>query len=272
MPSSRWGFSFNQDLENSLDTEATVNTLIEGIGAAQGIAIGRAIILDRRRINTPKAHIGAAGIDAEIQRLQTAVSTSVAQLKTLRERVSAVHGGDHIQILEAHELMLQDDMLLKFAEEQISEQRINAEWALTKGLENIKEFFNKLDSDYFRERRSDVEFVGEHILRNLTGQHSKTLIDLINQTTEDSILVSHTLSPSETIQLHNSRIVGFCTVAGTKTAHTAIVARSLEIPAVVGAIGLHEAVGVGDQLLINGDTGEIIVAPSISGFVVRGVS
>jgi phosphotransferase system enzyme I (PtsI) len=257
-----WVNSLNPGLESSLTRKTTASTIIQGIGAAQGIAIGRAIILDRRRVHTPKAHIATNNVQAEIARLQSAVSASVLQLKSLRERVSLVHGGEHIQILEAHELMLQDDMLLTFAEEQIAEQEINAEWALMKALENIKKFFNELDNEYFRERRSDVEFVGEHILRNLTGQHSKTLADLIAQSTKDSILVSHTLSPSETIQLHNSQIVGFCMVAGTKTAHTSIVARSLEIPAVVGAVGLHQNVGVGDQLLLNGDTGEIIVSPS----------
>ena len=242
--------------------DSVSSVVLQGSDASPGVVVGRAIILDRRRTNTPHAHIEATEIDHEIDRLQKAVQKSLKQIRNLRTRVESTHGGEHIQILEAHELMLQDDMLVQQAIEHIAEKNINAEWALQKALESLKEFFNELDSEYFKERRSDVEFVGDHILRNLAEQESSSLMDLIDQARGDSILVSHSLSPAEAIQLHGTTIVGFCTVAGTKTAHTSIVARSLEIPSVVGVVGLHESIGAGDTLLLDGKSGEIIVHPT----------
>ena len=236
--------------------------MIRGIGASPGIAVGRALLLDRRRVTFPKIHVARKDIPREIERFQESIATSVHQIQQLRKHVADTHGGEHLKILEAHELMLQDALLVQGTKDLITSDEINAEWALKRMLASIKEFFNKLEDDYFRERRSDVEFVGDRIMRNLTGQPSESLMELVAQLKEPAILVAHSLSPADTIQLRGTHIAAFCTNDGTKTAHTAIVARSLEIPAVVGVTGIAELIGVGDMLVVDGDAGEICLRPT----------
>ena len=236
--------------------------VVKGVGALTGIAIGKAVLLDRRRVTFHKIRVPAAQYDSEIERLRGAIDASVAQLRALRQQVADTHGGDHVEILDAHELMLKDDMLVSGTIQLIREEGLNAEWALFRTLESIKEFFNRLEDEYFRERRSDIEFVGDRVMRNLTGQTSETLMELLARLNGPSVLVAFNLSPAETIQLRNSKVVGFCTAEGTRTAHTAIVARSLEIPAVVGARGIVESVVTGDVIVVDGGSGEICIRPS----------
>ncbi len=219
-------------------------------------------MLDRRRVATPKTTIGKREVPKEVERFRLAIAQSVDQLRALRRQVETSFRGEHDEILEAHELMLQDELLVSGVIDLIQKEEINAEWALKKTLATIREFFNKLEEDYFRERRSDIEFVADRILRNLLGAPAESLSDLLLATTESAVLVAFTLSPADTIQLRGSTVTGIVTHDGTKTSHTAIVARSLGIPAVVGAVGITEAVSAGDIAVVDGDTGEICLNPS----------
>ncbi|HIA03308.1 MAG TPA: phosphoenolpyruvate--protein phosphotransferase [Myxococcales bacterium] len=242
--------------------KATDGTIIEGIGASQGIAQGNAVLLDRRRVTFHKQHIKTKQIATEKKRFMEAVNTSVSQLQQLRQQVAETFGGEHLEILDAHELMLQDELLISGTVNRIKEERINAEWALMQTLAEIKAFFNQLEDEYFRERQSDVEFIGDRIMRNLTGQQAHSLLELIANLEEPSILVAYSLSPAETIQLRDTHIQAICTADGTKTAHTAIVARSMELPAVVGLRGITDIVGSGDMLIVDGDNGRLCIRPS----------
>ena len=242
-------------------TTKSVN--LKGVAASGGIAIGRVVLLDRSRVTYHKAHIHKAEVAGETDRLRTAVAESAAQLGALQETIAAGEFQEHAKILEAHQLMLQDDLLVGGAEELIGQELINAEWAVMQTLASIKAFFNNLEDEYFRERQTDVDTVGNRIMQNLTGQHQQSLVELVARLTDDSVLVAQTLTPADTLQLHQTaRIQGFCTEEGTRTAHTAIIARSLEIPAVVGVQGLYDAVQGGDLIVMDGDTGEVCIAPT----------
>jgi phosphotransferase system enzyme I (PtsI) len=236
--------------------------VIQGIGASQGIAQGTVVLLDRRRVTFHKQHIKTKQIKGEKNRFMDAVDVSVNQIQQLRQQVADVFGGEHLEILDAHELMLQDDLLVSGTCNRIKEERINAEWALMQTLDEIKEFFNKLEDEYFRERRSDVEFVGDRIMRNLTGQQAHSFLELIANLEEPSVLVAYSLSPAETIQLRDTQVTAICTADGTKTAHTAIVARSMELPAIVGLRGITDVVCSGDAVIVDGDSGRLCVRPS----------
>jgi phosphotransferase system enzyme I (PtsI) len=198
----------------------------------------------------------------ECRRLDHAISTSIHQLRQLKSQVGGTQFAEHTKILEAHELMLQDDLLVRGTKERINAERINAEWALQLTLDQIAEFFGELEDGYIRERATDVETVGERIMRNLTGEHFESLIELLTRVEEPSILVSERLTPADAVQLFKTNVVGFCIDEGTRTTHTAIAARSLEIPAVVGAHGLTEQVGTGDVIALDGDAGEVVIRPS----------
>ena len=235
---------------------------IRGIAASPGIAVGRVVLLDRRQLSFEKYHVTVAHVDREIERLETAIEESVLQVEALRTKFDATESGssDHFTILEAHQLMLKDALLVQGARDLIIKDRINAEWALRKTVAHIKELFERLEEDYFRERLSDVDFVGERILRNLLGHQTEIPLDI----GEAAVIVASNLSPADTIQLVGTNVVGFATNLGSKTAHTAIVARSLEIPAVVGLRDVAERVGKGDLIIVDGYAGEVIIEPSRS--------
>ena len=224
--------------------------------------MGKAVLLDRRKVTFHKTHIPKGQVTAEIARLRKAIHDSVHQLETLEREVADTQFSEHGKILEAHALMLQDDLLVQGSEELIGRELLNAEWALQRTLVSIKDFFNNLEDDYFRDRQNDVETVGDRILRNLTGQHAESLMELCTRIREPSVLLAHSLSPADTLQLHGTRIIALCTDDGTKTTHTAIIARSLELPAVVGARFVTDHARSGDTVVVDGDRGEICVRPT----------
>lgn len=235
---------------------------MSGIGASPGISVGRAVVLDRSRASFRKAPIKKAKVTAEIARFRGAVDASVKQLQKLQRSVEGTAASEHVKIIEAHELMLQDDLLVQGTEDLIKQELINAEWALHRSLASIKEFFNQLEDEHFRARQTDVETVGDRILRNLTGQHAESLMEVLAKSKEPTVLVARLLTPADTIQLHHSEVVGICTDEGTKTTHMAIVARSLELPAVVGAVGVTSEVKRGDNIVIDGDSGQLCIRPT----------
>ncbi len=231
----------------------------EGIPASPGIAVGRAFPVDRRRIRTPKYHIDPSEVDAELARLDAALALSEKQLDDIRQRLAEEEGGqEHLLILEAHRMMLRDDMLVKHARKLIEEEHINAEWAIRRTVKRIKKVFDAIDHEYFRERRGDVDFVGDRIVRNLMGQSA----DVSETPPDDAIVVAHDLSPADTVLLARHEILGIVTDVGSKTSHSAIVARALEIPAVVGAGRVSEFVGRGDTIVVDGTRGVVILSPS----------
>ncbi|MCB9541007.1 MAG: phosphoenolpyruvate--protein phosphotransferase [Myxococcales bacterium] len=231
--------------------------LLHGLGVAPGYAIGRAHLVERRQLRVPRYHIAPEDIDAELIRFDAALDESEAQIKALKTRLQEA-GEEHYLILDAHQLMLRDEMLVDGVRQTVRAQFINAEWALKKVLRGIKQVFDNIDDEYFRERRSDVDFVGDRLMRTLLGRAQPNL----DEAGHSAIIVAYDLSPADTVTLTRSPVLGFVTEAGGRTSHTAIIARSFELPAVVAVEGLVDTVGSGDRLIIDGTSGLIIVEPT----------
>lgn len=234
------------------------NRELHGIAASPGVAVGVALVLDRRRVSIPRRHIEADEAEREVQRLRDAVVSARRQLQEVRERLSP-EAGEHTLILDAHLLMLDDALLLDQAEAAIRTDLVNAEWGLRRTVENIKALFDRSGVDYFRERRSDVDFVGERVLREMMGASSP--IAPLREVQGPVILVAHELSPADTASLVNNDVLAFVTDVGTATSHTAIMARALSIPAVVGVADATREVATGDLVVVNGLRGVVTVTP-----------
>ena len=228
--------------------------VVHGIPAAHGIALGRAYLIDRRRLKVPKRRIEEDEVDLEIDRFLRALDASDRQLERVKDKIAAQEN-DHYNIIAAHQLMLRDSHLVDQTTAHIRDKRINAEWALRKTVEHIKTIFDSIEDDYFRERRSDIDFVGQRVLRNLLGRPTKV------KPPPDAIVVAYDLSPADTAQLHRAAVAGLATDAGGTTSHTAIIARAHEIPAVVGLENITDVVGNGDLLIVDGSEGVVIVNP-----------
>jgi phosphotransferase system enzyme I (PtsI) len=227
-----------------------------GVAASPGIAIGRAYVVDRRRRKTPKRHIEPGEVDLEIARFRKAIGESDTQLAKIKERLVG-QTEDHSFILEAHQLILHDEHLVDETIRHIRDERVNAEWALQRTVEHIKDVFDQIEDDYFRERRSDIDFVGDRIMRNLLGEDIGPVLP-----PPDAVVVAHDLSPADTTQLHRAAVAALITDAGGKTSHTAIIARSHEIPCVVGLEDVTSVVGTGDLVIVDGTSGLVLLSPS----------
>jgi len=234
---------------------------IRGIAASPGIAIGPARVVVRERLRIPKKRIEAGEFEIERQRLVEAVAASRKQLESAREAIGKAGGGrgDHALIIQAHLLMLKDEMLIDGAARLINELGIGAEWALQQKTEELRQSLDALDDEYLRERVQDLNYVADRIMRNLLGA-STDILDEEHQPRE-CILISTSLSPAETAQMIGCSTLGFAIEEGTSTSHTAIMAQALGIPAVVGADGLADHIAAQDVVIVDGLDGIVIVRP-----------
>ena len=242
-----------------MSSQATPTLRLMGIGASPGVAVGHAFILDRKRIRTPKLRLAEAEVEPERMRMKTAIDLSDRQLAELKDQITRTEGSDHALILEAHRLMLHDPMLVDEVNRLIIDDRINAEWAVRRVARKIKHLFDNIPDEYFRERRSDVDYVADRIIRNLMGQ----VVDEEVEVPAEAIVVAHDLSPADAaLMARSGRVAGFVTDLGGQTSHTAIVARARETPAVVGAGRASEQISPGDLVAMDGIRGVILVNPS----------
>jgi phosphoenolpyruvate-protein phosphotransferase (PTS system enzyme I) len=230
---------------------------LRGIAASPGIAVGPVHFLDRRRVRVPRVQIEAAEVEGEVGRFRAAVEAADRALMRIRERLLATHGGEHTAILEAHQLMVRDEHLVGATVRRITDERINAEWALRKSVEEIKSALDSVEDDYFRERRSDVDFVGDRILRRLLGIEEST-----SEFAAQSIVVAHDLSPADVALLYRARVAGLATDLGGGTSHTAILSRSLGLPAVLGLGEVTQHVTQNMRAIVDGLRGAVILDPS----------
>lgn len=236
--------------------------LMRGIGVSPGIVIGKAYLMGREGVDTPQfCHLDPAGVDREVKRFGGAVTESRRQIRRIkRTLVKEGRGKEHISILDAHLMILKDRMLIKDTVKLIKEERMNAEWALKTVLKGIRAFFDRMDDRYFKERSSDVEHIVDRILLTLAGEKHTTIADI----EEPVVVVAHDLSPTDTAQMVKGKVLAFLTDIGGKTSHTAIMARSLEIPAVVGLENITARLETGDAVIVDGMTGAVIISPSES--------
>ena len=231
--------------------------VLSGVGVTPGIAIGKAYHVDRGKI--PVAHYdlpSPAEVEKEVQRFQAAVEKAEADLEKIKAKITGEFS-EHASILDTHLLILRDRILFDETLRIIREHQVNAEWALKHALEQAQRLFARIDDEYIRSRISDVDYVATRVLRKLTGKTRESIASI----KERVIIVAEDLSPADTIQLQIEKTLAFVTDMGGKTSHTAIIARSLDIPAVVGLERVTEEVRSGDILVVDGMAGKVIVDP-----------
>ena len=234
---------------------------MRGIGVSSGIVIGKAYVVDRRTDAVQFCHLDPSQAHSEVKRFTGAVSESKKQLRRITRMLTKEgRGKEHIGIIDAHLMILKDQMLINDTIRLIKQERMNAEWALKTVLKGIRELFDKMDDRYFKERSSDIEHIVDRIIMNLSGEEHASIADI----EEPSVVVAHDLSPADTAQMVKGKVVAFLTDIGGKTSHTAIMARSLEIPAVVGLENVTRNVEAGDTIIVDGMTGAVIINPSES--------
>jgi phosphotransferase system enzyme I (PtsI) len=231
---------------------------LSGIGVSSGIVIGKIYLLDRSKVTYAQRHIIDEHVDDEVSRFQGAIDSSCTQLTDVRKKMAKDHFQEFKHIIDAHILICSDRMLKDNTIKTIQEKKINAEWALKIVHEDLGRYFQKLDDEYLSERLSDVDYVVERIMRNLTGYHQESLAKI----SADSIVVAHDLSPADTAQIDKNVVKGFVTDIGGRTSHTAIMARSLEIPAVVGLETVTQVAKTGDCIIVDGSIGTVIINPT----------
>lgn len=237
--------------------------IYKGIVASPGIVIGKAYLLDRRKVVVAGRRIAPTSVKDEVTRFKKAVELSKSQLEELKKRISKGLGKSHLYILDMHIMLLEDKMLVDGAVKKIKELHVNAEGALKDTINDIALKFDKMEDEYLRGRKHDVEQVGERVLRNLVGHKQESLAEI----SEEAIVIAHDLAPSDTLMMRKDKILGFATDAGSRTSHTAILARSLGIPAAVGLENITNAVKTGDVLIVDGLHGIVIVDPDEATFL-----
>lgn len=228
--------------------------IYKGKSVFGGIAIGTLQIYQKKDLQVKRTHV--EDTEAEITRFHEALETAVAQLMELYEKSKSTVGTANAAIFEIHQMMLQDDDYIESAENIIRTQQVNAEYALAMTSDNFANMFAGMDDDYMKGRAADVRDISERVLLILTGQESCFL-----QTDKPVIVAADDLAPSETVQMDKSKVLSFVTVHGSTNSHTAILARTMGIPALVGTAMALDASMNGKLAAVDGDTGQLYVEP-----------
>lgn len=229
--------------------------MYNGTGASPGIALGKALVIEHSELVIEKRNI--SNIEEEIQKLENAVKVSKDELTKVKEKALVELGEHEAEIFEAHLLVLEDPELVDSAISKIRDEKVNADYALNEIKEMFVAMFESMDNEYMRERAADIKDVTNRVLRHILGIKVVDLAGL----DEEVVLIAHDLTPSDTATMNKSMVLGFLTDIGGRTSHTAIMARTLEIAAVVGLDDITKKVKDGDYIVFNGDTGEVIVNP-----------
>jgi len=234
------------------------NHYLQGIPASPGIVIGRAWVLSDRGEIKGRFHLLFTEEEQahEVDRFQAAMDQAHEDLTRLRQEIAAEFP-EHAHLLELHLFILKDQMLNDETLRLIREEHLNAEWALDQAFEKIKELFRRIGDSYIKGRLADVESVYRRLMGNLTGKESLRSFD----SPDPVIIVARDLSPAETTQMTGSTVVGFVTERGGRTSHTAIMAQALEIPAVVGLDNATDEINPGDDIIVDGLLGRVILNP-----------
>jgi len=241
-----------------LTEEQKRNVVLKGIGVSPGVVTGKAYLFDRLDAQVSFYKLKKAGMIAkEVKRLRLAVKASEDDLRELKRRLGETEAVKHLYIIDVHLMILRDRSLINHIVQQIREMSVNAEWAVRVTIDKYREIFDKMEDAYLRERFSDVRYVGHLILRNLAGKKSEKIF----QPEEQVIVIATDLSPADTAQMMIDKVLGFATDIGSRTSHTAIVARSIEIPAVVGLENITRSVRTNNDIIIDGSSGLVIVNP-----------
>jgi phosphoenolpyruvate-protein phosphotransferase (PTS system enzyme I) len=244
-----------------------VSFSIHGIAVSSGIAIGRAVLVASGRADVAHYFIEPVQIEAELQRVKETKNAVVDELIRLQHSVVSRDAKDApteiAALIDVHMMLLQDQTLQDGVMHWINERRYNAEWALVTQFDVLARQFDEMEDEYLRERKGDLEQVVERVLKVLQGKPSALPPVPAGKGNDAAlVLISHDLSPADMLQFKDSVFAGFVTDVGGKTSHTAIVARSMDIPAVVGARTASQLIRQDDWVIIDGDAGVIVVDPS----------
>ncbi|MBI3012651.1 MAG: phosphoenolpyruvate--protein phosphotransferase [Elusimicrobia bacterium] len=234
--------------------------LFHGVAASPGIGIGKIFLLEQEEMVIARWAIPKEEIKNEILRFRKALQKTKRDMKKDKQEMLNLLGKNHARLADAYLLILEDPILTTDIEKQIQKDQVNAEFVIQSALEKISHTFDTLTDDYFRERINDIAEVGNKILRYLLGKQKREL----TQMTEESIVVAHNLLPSDTLALKTRLVKGFAIDVGGKTSHTALLAQSLEIPAVVGLKDISSRVKTGQKMIVDGDQGVILIEPDQS--------
>ncbi len=230
---------------------------LKGTGASPGIAIGPALVLESGKTKTVKRYISESAVEREQERFVQAVSAAESEISAILEDIPE-ELKEHSGVLKSHLMMLKDRMVFDRTLQTIKDDRINAEWALDKAVKHIHSLFAQVKDSYIRERMEDIEYVVKRVQALLSSSDEGLNFEDVD---EPCVIVAQELSPADTVQMFRQNILAFVTVAGSRTSHTAILARALGIPAVVGLEqGIH-AISQDDTIIVDGLTGEVIVSP-----------
>jgi len=235
-------------------------TRLSGIGVSPGVAVGRAVLLTQSSL-AMRFSIGENRVAEELERLHRAQERSRQQLREIRARLATGPAADLAPVFDAQLLMLDDPMLVARAAEVVRRQHVNAEWAVQRAFDELAAVFEGIEDPYLRERKGDVADIAGRLRMNLRPDQTPAP-DLFRNVGEASILITDELTPSVAAQVDWQKVRGFAADAGSRTYHTAILARSLGVPAVVGLGSASVAVAPGTRVVIDGSVGEIAINPS----------
>ncbi|MDD7578275.1 MAG: phosphoenolpyruvate--protein phosphotransferase [Elusimicrobia bacterium] len=231
--------------------------VLKGVAASPGVAIGPAVLLPGESFAVTRHYVEPSEVKNEIRKLNTAVQKTLSDLNACEQKVMGELGGEYANLLSAHKLILQDPSLSGSVTKKITTEHLSAQAAILFTLQELAAQFEKIEDPFFKERRNDIFDVGKRLVSNLEGD-DRGFLESIKK---PSLLVAHNLYPSDTINLQANQVMGFCTDAGGKTSHTALLAQSLNIPAVVALGTASKDVRDGDTLIIDGENGLLVINP-----------
>ena len=237
--------------------EQTREIRCQGLGVSEGVVIGQVLRMVDGTAQVSRWTVKDPDLENERQRFRAAAAMASRQLRTIRDQAEARLGKEHAYIFDAHVLLLEDEKLLGDIEEYIVTKQINAEWAIKVVGDRLTALYSEIKDDYLRERGSDIEDVTQRLLAALSGARPEDL-----KLAEDAVIVSRDLLPSALAELDLTRAQGLATDSGGWTSHTAILARGIGLPAVVGLRDFYRRTKTGDQIIVDSNRNEVILHPS----------
>lgn len=231
--------------------------VLKGIAASPGISIGPAVLMPGESFAVSRQYIREEEVKSESQKIEKAVQKTLTELDRCEQKVLSTLGSEYANLISTHKLILQDPAFCSSILKKVQEEYLSAQAAVYLTLKELTVSFNKIEDPFFKERRNDFLDVGKRLANNLEGG-SRNFMASIQR---PSLLVAHNLYPSDTINLREHQIIGFCTDVGGKTSHTALLAQSLNIPAVVGLSTASKDVHAGDTLIVDGENGLLVINP-----------
>jgi phosphotransferase system enzyme I (PtsI) len=229
----------------------------EGIAASPGVAIGRAFLFRHEEPDLPRFAVEESTLDAEIDRYQSALEETRGELQEIQRSIEQEMPESYARIFQAHLQFLEDPVFLTEIPDEIRNTLTNAEFVVTRITNELISNLSQIDNELIRGRAIDIQDVVKRIVHNLLDKKRDNLSSL----TEEVIIVAHDLSPSDTALMDKDHVLGFATDVGSRTSHTAIMARALEIPAVVGLGNITSQLKTGDLVIVDGNHGLVLVNP-----------